>query len=204
MRVVEDTKTTFKKFVLPEGMEIKCGRYILEQGDKIYFSIPIVEKEDGRKGNIENFGDKKAEPFDKEDAEKAQDKKEEASEYVNKIIDGKKEIFVKGKKYRWNSVYKTYNSIDNNDLLTWKDVIAKKEEQIEKSEDEEAYNTPKKDGSGKGIQGNKKRNPECGKTDKKTENSIEESKKRMEEFKKKGNSTGLAKSLGLKDAEKWK
>lgn len=84
MRVVKESNTkTLKKFILPEGTEFKAGKYILEAGDPIYFEAPI--EEDGRKDNIKNFGNKKAEPFKKDKEEKKDKKEEELEELRAKV-----------------------------------------------------------------------------------------------------------------------
>ncbi|KKK73723.1 hypothetical protein LCGC14_2891000 [marine sediment metagenome] len=44
------------------------------------------------------------------------------SAYVNVKLGGMKSIITKGEHYEWNSVYKTYNSRRQNDLLRWLDL----------------------------------------------------------------------------------
>lgn len=58
----------------------------------------------------------------------------EKEEIVNKIINGKKEIMVKGKLYRWNSVYKTYNSVEGNEILTLSDLNESKIKEDQKTD----------------------------------------------------------------------
>ena len=43
--------------------------------------------------------------------------------YVKTKMGNQDEITVKGRVFIWNSVWKTYNSQDTNELLTWKMVL---------------------------------------------------------------------------------
>jgi len=74
MRIIKEEKkqkvSVLKKYVLPEGREIKLGKYVLEAKDELFFK---VKEED----NSENFGGKQAKPFTADDAEEARAKKEE-------------------------------------------------------------------------------------------------------------------------------
>ena len=44
------------------------------------------------------------------------------SVYVNAKLGGMKTILVKGELWDWNTVYKTYNSRRQNELLRWEDL----------------------------------------------------------------------------------
>lgn len=44
------------------------------------------------------------------------------SAYVNVKLGGMKTVFVKGEYWDWNTVYRTYNSRKQNELLRWVDL----------------------------------------------------------------------------------
>lgn len=44
------------------------------------------------------------------------------SSYVNVKLGGMKAIIVKGQRYDWNPIYRTYNSKSENELLRWSDL----------------------------------------------------------------------------------
>ena len=38
---------------------------------------------------------------------------------VKKMLNGKKTLIVKGRRFYWNYIYRVYNAEDNNEQLTW-------------------------------------------------------------------------------------